>query len=206
MMKTYMKNMEKILAVLILLVMVGTLFIQVPKVCAIEANNQDKALTFLSDVVKLNMSLYTVKLGSQFVDFPPHWNGIAEEVIQYDLDWKNESILYVTCRFRDNQLYGCSIIASRGSPIYVEPQITNAVDSAKGILDRYMTYFQATYIKELQNVLNTVDTTNTVTTLGNVKLVTSSTIETESKAVIDKFEWIYTVNGVDAPQNTFRVS
>jgi hypothetical protein len=64
---------------------IGTLFIHVPKACATGPDNQDKALLFLSDVVKLDMSLYTVSLSSSFVDFPPHWNGIAEEVLCYEI-------------------------------------------------------------------------------------------------------------------------
>ncbi|MDR2719562.1 MAG: hypothetical protein LBC03_02000 [Nitrososphaerota archaeon] len=199
-------HLKKFFVALILLAMItATLFMQVPKTYATEPNNQEKALTFLGDVIQLDMSFYTVEVSSQFTDFPPHWNGMAQEVIRYTLDWKNESVLYATIRFRDHKLYGYSILTLKGSPIYVKPQSTDTIESVKCILDKYLTYSQTAYIKDLQNALKEVNTTNDTTIVDGIKLAVSSTVEPESNTIIEEFEWMYTVNGVDVPQNFFNI-
>ncbi|MDR0318560.1 MAG: hypothetical protein LBI09_00810 [Nitrososphaerota archaeon] len=178
---------------------------QIPAACAIETSNQNKALVFLTDVAQLDMSRYTVKLISHDETFPPHLNGLSFESITYDLDWKNESLLHVTFYFIDNQFDGCSILPINGSPIYyAEPQSAKAIDSVKDILDRYLTYSQASYVKGMQMVLNTVDSTNATATFGDVKLVTS-TMETPHGTTYEIFEWVYTVDGIDVQQNNLTI-
>ncbi|MDR2699344.1 MAG: hypothetical protein LBC12_00735 [Nitrososphaerota archaeon] len=180
------------------------LFVQIPTTCAIETSNQDKALTFLTDVAQLDMSLYTVKLVQHDESFPPHLKGLSFESIIYDLYWKNESLLHITFTFIDNKFDICNILPTKGSPIYAEPQATKPIDSVKDILDRYLTYSQAVYIKNMQAVLNKVDSTNATATFGDVKLVTS-TMKTPQGTTYEIFEWIYTIDGIDVQPNNLTV-
>jgi hypothetical protein len=93
----------------------------------------------------------------------------------------------------------------KGTPTYVEQQTTNAIDTVKGILDRYLVYSQAEYVKVMQIVLSSVSSTNMTTTLGNVKLV-ASTVETPWGTTQDIFEWIYTINGIAVQQNALTIT
>jgi hypothetical protein len=117
-----------------------------------------------------------------------------------------ESKIYVTCRFRDKTLYSCGLEVLGGSPIYAEQQPTNVLDATKDFLKRYQTYTGASYLQAMRSMLETVDVTKSMTiTSGNAKLITSNqevqhdpTVEAITATSVD---WIYTVNGVDAPQN-----
>ena len=108
-------------------------------------------------------------------------------------------------------LHSCSLQVRKGSPIFAEPQPTNLLDAAKGFIERYQTYSGASYTQEMRNMLDTVDETKEVTvTSGNIKLTTSNQeIQNDPTAEAiesTSFEWTYTVNGVNTPQNMVRVT
>ena len=206
-----MKSLPKsFLVTLILMAVLTVSFVQLPKAYSAELTAPEKTLTFLKDVVKIDVTKYNATLVSNWVDYPPHWGGLAEEVVRYDLDGGNESSLYITCRFREDMLYSCSLAVPRGSPIFAEPQPTNVLDAAKGFLERYQTYSGASYTQEMRNMLDTVDLTKDATiTSGNIKLtVLNQEVQNYPAEAVDRtlFEWTYTVNGVDAPQNVVRVT
>jgi len=202
-------SLKSFLVASILAVLVVSL-VQMPKAYSAQLTAQDETLRFLKDVVKLDMTRYNATLVRNWVDYPPHWGGLAQEVVRYDLDWANESKLYVTCRLRDGTLYSCGLEVLKGSPIYAEPQPTNVLDRAKGFLERYQTYSGASYIQAMRDMLNAVVLTKNMTiTSGNVKLTTSSQELRKDPAEAIKrtsFDWIYTVNGVDAPQNVVSLT
>ena len=191
---------------LVLSVVLAVSLVQMPRVYSTEPTAPEKVLTFLKDVVKLDMTKYIATLVSNWVDYPPHWGGLAQEDVTYDLAWANETKLYVTCKLRDKTLYSCGLEVLKGSLIYAEPQPTNVLDRAKVLLERYQTYSGASYLQTMRNMLDTVTELKNITiTLGNVKLTTSSQ-EVQSDPTVEAikrtlFEWMYTVNGVDAPQN-----
>jgi len=171
-----------------------------------ELSAPEKALAFLTNVVKLDMTKYNVTLVSNWVDFPPHWGGVAQEVVRFDLEWAGESKLYVTCRLRDKTLYSCGLEVLKGSPIYTESQPTNVLDMAKGLLERYQTYSGASYLQTMRNMLGTIDEIkNMTTTVDNARLTISieniPTAPSAEPIIYTNFDWVYTVNGIDAPQN-----
>jgi hypothetical protein len=199
------------LAALVLMAVSAVSFVQLPAGHSAELTAPEKALMFLEDVVEVDVAKYDVTLASNWVDYPPHWGGLAEEVVRHDLDGGNESSLRVTCRFREDTVHSYSLQASRGSPIFAEPQPTSLLDAAKGFIKRYQTYFKASYIKEMRSMLDMVDGTEDATvTSGNMKLTilnqevqNDPTVEPVARTL---FEWTYTVNDVDAPQNVVRVT
>ena len=202
--------MKRITSTIVLLLVLAFPFLQMPKACSAELAVQDEMLTFLREVIKLDMTKYNATLASNWVDYPPHWGGLAEEDVRYNLDGVDESKLYATCKFRENMLYSCSLDVLKGSPIFVQPS-TNIVDEAKSLLERYHAYSGASYAQEMRNMLDTLDETKEMTvTSGNIKLTTSSQDvqhDPAMEAIIHTyFEWMYTVNGVDAPQNVLRVT
>ncbi|TRZ50163.1 MAG: hypothetical protein D4S01_07200 [Dehalococcoidia bacterium] len=207
-----MKSLLKsFLVVLILMAVLTVPLIQLPKAYSAELTAPEKTLIFLKDIVKIDVTKYTATLARNWVDYPPHWGGLAQEVVRYNLEVVNESRLYVTCRFRENMLYSCSLQVLKGSPIFAESQPTNLLDSTKRFLERYQAYSGASYLQAMHNMLDTVNMTKDMTiTSDNVKLTTSSQAIQNNRAVeaIERtsFEWTYTVNGVDAPQNVVRIT
>jgi len=202
---------KRITSTIVLLLVLAFPLLQMPKAYSAELTAQDKTLIFLKDIVKIDVTKYTATLTRNWVDYPPHWGGLTEEVVRYNLEVVNESRLYVTCRFRENMLYSCSLQVRKGSPIFAESQPTKVVDATKGFLERYQAYSEASYLQEIRNMLDKVDETKEMTvTSGNIKLTTSSQ-EIQNDPNVEaiertSFEWTYTVNGVDAPQNVVRVT
>ncbi len=131
---------------------------------------QDKALAFLKDVVKLDLAKCNVTLSSSSANYPPHWGGLAEEDIIYNLD-ADGSKLCVTFTFREKMLCSFGIEALQGSPIYAESQPADVLGVTKTFLERYQTFSGVLYIQEMRNMLGDVDATNSMkTTMGNIKL------------------------------------
>jgi len=67
---------------LILAAVLTVPFVQLPKAYSAELTAQDKTLTFLKDVVKVDVTKYNVTLVSNWVDYPPHWGGLVQEVVR----------------------------------------------------------------------------------------------------------------------------
>jgi hypothetical protein len=199
-----------LLVALVLMAVLAVSFIQLPAEYSAELTAQEKTMRFLEDVVEVDVAKYNATLASNWVDYPPHWGGLAEEVIRYDLDGGNESNLRVTCRFREDMIHSYSLQVSKGSPFFAEPQPTSLLDAAKGFLERYRTYSKASYIQDMRSMLDMVDETEDATvTSGNIKLtVLSQKVQNYPAEAVDRtlFEWTYTVNGVDAPQNVVKVN
>jgi len=228
---------KRITSTIVLLLVLAFPLLQMPKAYSAELTAQDKTLIFLKDIVKIDVTKYTATLTRNWVDYPPHWGGLTEEVVRYNLEVVNESRLYVTCRFRENMLYSCSLQVRKGSPIYAEPQSTNVLDVTQLFLERYRVYSGAEYIIGMCNMLDRVDATEietikesnvyssvlpphskvviedgvrrdikTITvTEANVKLTITNIVDSYSVERIS-FEWTYTVNGLDVPQNVVRVT
>jgi hypothetical protein len=202
-------SIKNFLVAWILAAVLAISVLQIPKVQSAELTAPEKTMMFLKDVVKVDVTKYNATLVSNWVDYPPHWGGLAQEDVTYNLDCADESKLYVTCKFREGRLHYCGLEVLKGSPIYAEPQATNVLDSTKGLLERYQTYSRAPYIQTMRGMLDTVDVTKNMTiTAGNVELTTSSQ-EVQNDPTMEaiertSFEWIYTVNGVDTPQNMIR--
>jgi hypothetical protein len=200
-----------LLAALVLMAVLAVSFIQLPAEYPAELTAPEKTMMFLEDVVEVDVAKYNATLASNWVDYPPHWGGLAEELVRYNLDGGNESNLRVTCRFREDMIHSYSLQVSKGSPFFAESQPTSILDAAKGFLERYRTYSKASYIQEMHSMLDMVDETEDATvTSGNIKLtVLNQEAQNGPNAeAVDRtlFEWTYTVNGVDAPQNIVRVT
>jgi hypothetical protein len=199
----------RFLVALILMAVLAVSFVQLPTAYSAELTAPEKTMMFLEDVVKVDVTKYNATLVSNWVDYPPHWGGLAQEDVTYNLDCADESKLYVTCKFREGRLHYCGLEVLKGSPIYAEPQATNVLDSTKGLLERYQTYSGASYIQTMRGMLDTVGVTKNMTiAAGNVELTTSSqevqNDPTMEAIEVTSFEWMYTVNGVDTPQNMVR--
>lgn len=204
-------SLQNLLVASVLAVLFSMQLMQMPEVISVDWSAQDESLIFLRDVVKLDMVKYNATLESNLVDYPPHWGGLAEEVVSWNLDWADESKLYVTCRFREKMLYSYGVQLLKGSPIFIDPQPTIILNWAKVFLERYQNYSGFSYIYPMSDMLETVDATKNATiTSGNIKLTTSNQIVSNGPAtdltLRTSLDWKYTINGVDAPQNVVRIT
>lgn len=153
----------------------------------------DRAIAFLTDVIQLDLTKYHLELVSNTLEFRPDLGGITEEVLKYSL-LSYESRLDVFLRFRNQTLSRYYIQVLEGIPYYSKPQPDNLLDITSEILNRYKTYTGASYLNEMEIMLNSVDEIeNLETIVGNTKL--EATIEGNNKEI----KWIYTVDGIDFP-------
>jgi len=192
-------SIKKVYVALVLAVFLAFMLVQMPPTYSAEVTNPEKALTFLTDVVKLDMTEYNVTRVSNFVEYPTDLGGIAQEEVTYTLE-SNGSKLDASFRFRNNFLSWCKLYILEGSPLYAQ-QSTNVLDAAKGLLDRYQAYMGgASYLQTMHNMLDTITETKTMTTTsGNVKL-------TISNGAYAYTEWMYTSNGIDFDRKRIHFS
>jgi hypothetical protein len=153
-------------------------------------------VSFLQNVVQLNMSKYAARLESHTIGryptaLPPELGSVPQEEIKYTLT-SDESELDVDFRFRDETLSRYVLGVLEFAPLYSEPQPTNLLDMAAGLLQRYQNYADAPYLTQMRTLLETVtEVEDMQKTQGNMKLA----ISTEGNDV--KIQWIYTTSGID---------
>jgi len=147
-------------------------------------------VSFLQDVIQLNISKYAARLESHTIDHPPEKGGIIEEESKYTLT-SDESELNVNLVYRNQTLSRYRMDVVEFAPLYSEPQPTNILDMAAGLLQRYQNYADAPYLKQMSDLLKTVTEFEDLQKIqGNMKLA----ISTENNIEI---QWIYTTNGID---------
>lgn len=152
------------------------------------ANN---ALDFLHGVIAVDTARYEATLLSNNVEIRKDLGGVVEQILRYSLT-SSESKFDVLFRFRNNQLSLYQAKLVEGSPIYVEPQSINLLDSAKTLIERLKMYNNAPYLENMSEVAKSINTlANAEISAGNTKFaiaIFGSTVE---------FWWMYTENNVD---------
>jgi len=153
------------------------------------ANN---AISFLRDVVQIDVEKYQATLLSNTVEQRANLGGVVEQILRYSLT-TSESKIDVVFRLRSGRLSMYQIILLEGVPIYAEPQPYNVVDSAKGLLQRLIFYSgNPEYLEDMSSTLASVNVTqNYELTVGNIKL-NVSLAEGDGEIL-----WMYTENDVD---------
>ena len=153
----------------------------------------NKAIEFIQEVVRIDLSAYQVALLSNDVNIRSDLGGVVEEFLIYSLT-NNEDRIDITLRFRNRLFSRYQINVFEGSPKYSEPQPVDLVESASNLLNRYIEYGNASYLGNMSSLLGLVDEVKNIEitdTGGNLKLkISTSEDRTE-------FFWLYTENGVD---------
>jgi hypothetical protein len=150
----------------------------------------DDAIDFLEDVVEFDTGVYQATLLSDTVEHRSDLGGVAEEILRYSLV-DSESQIDVILRFRNQKLsrYACLFEAS---PVYTAPQPYTVLDAAKGLMDRFSLFEDASYLEDMRGMLDLVEDTNNAEVVeGNIKLTVS--ISGGNAEIM----WLYTENGVD---------
>lgn len=160
----------------------------------------DDAVTFLQDVIQIDVTEYHASLLSNTVEVRSDiLSGVVEEVLRYSLT-NSESQITVVLRFRNRELSRYQSLFE-GSFIYAQPQPFSILDVAKDLIQRYRSVKGDAYVEKMSNMLAAVNTSeNTEITDGDTKLQLS--ISGNNAEIL----WLYTENGVDfSPKSLYLV-
>jgi hypothetical protein len=187
-----MNQLTKKLGLILILVTVLTFLVsKITIAYTTQTTNFDDVLTFLDDVVELDLSKYEVKLVGTIVNDATELEGITQITGKYSLE-SNTSKLSVLFKFRNNTLSWCLLKTLEGLPCYKAQSSPNLQDNIKNFLQRYQSFTGDSELETMKNILETVDPTkNTTKTVNNIKISTSTNMEATS------FTWERTVNGAD---------
>jgi len=155
-------------------------------------DSTSKAMSFLKDVIQLDLTKYQVTLLSNTVDDSKTLTGVVEQILRYSLS-SSESTLDVVMRFKNNILSSYQLIVLDGSVVYAEAQPFIVLDSAKWLLQKLWSYENAPYIGEMNRTLYEInEEVNSIQlTEGTMKFNMSIS---GANGVMN---WFYSENGID---------
>jgi DNA-binding transcriptional ArsR family regulator len=151
----------------------------------------DDAITFLEDIVQIDLSEYHATLLSNTVEVREDLGGVVEAILSYSLT-NSDSRITVDLRFRNKELSRYKMSLFDGSVVYAQPQPFSLLNVAKDMIQRYSLLKDVAYVEEMNSMLASINKIeNTEITEGNIKLHISVSGDTT------QFLWMYTENGVD---------
>jgi DNA-binding transcriptional ArsR family regulator len=136
----------------------------------------DKAMAIIRSVVQIDGSKYQATLLSDTVEDRADLGGVVEEIMKYSFV-NTESRIEVTLRFRNSHFSLLQINQLEGLPsyplVYTEPQPTDVLQATRGLLERYKSVMNDSYLDETNMLLASANETSNAQTLGNTKLTIS---------------------------------
>jgi hypothetical protein len=151
----------------------------------------EKVPNFLQNVTKIDTNQYTISLLSNTIQSRADFGGVAEEVMQYALT-SSQSNINIDFRFRNSHFSRYQLGLVESAPIFTQIQPNSVLQNAKGVLGRYIIFSGDDYLRNMSNLLNSVNgVDDAMVTQGNMKLQISSS----GGSVV--FLWMYTENGID---------
>jgi DNA-binding transcriptional ArsR family regulator len=141
------------------------------------SNNAYEAKIIMQNVLQIDTSKYQVTLTDDTLQNRADLGGVVEEILQYSLV-NNASRFDLTMRFRNGHFSLLQISQLEGAPnfplIYTEPQQTGVIQACQGLLGRYQSAFNDSYMDQISSLMASVNTNQNSQTLGNSKLQFSS--------------------------------
>ncbi len=181
----------------------GLLILSIAPVCAsndsTELPSQKTVISFLSDVVHIDVSQYVANPISYSVDYPKAYGELPHSVGLLRLSSVNSEIDvdYTTI---NGSLVSCGLTINKGTPL-LTVKLSDIQDKTQDFLSRYQEFAQAPYVEPVINMITSLDLTkNTSSTSDNVKL----TVTNEDNLTIVKA--YYTADGADFPQKSIGVT
>jgi hypothetical protein len=154
------------------------------------ANDQALALSFLKNVIQLDLSKYTLTFA---YDTPSNSNGFSTDYLGCGLiHWGlGETTANASFTISNNSITSFSLEPTGGSLFFTSP-ISNSFDSAKRIMQNYQTWTNDSDVNKMINLLNSAGSEKNVTEQSdNIDLGILKTSEQTS------FAWSYTYNGTN---------
>jgi DNA-binding transcriptional ArsR family regulator len=151
----------------------------------------DDAITFIEDVVQIDLTDYHATLLNNTVEVREDLGGVVEEILIYSLT-NSDSQITMVLRFRNRELSRYQMSLFEGSLVYAQPQPFSVLDVAKGLIQRYSSFRGDAYVEKMSNMLAAVNASeDTEITDGDTKLQLS--ISGNNAEIL----WLCTENGVD---------
>lgn len=164
---------------------------QVPRVYSAELTTNEQLLSFLEDVMMLDLTQYNVTRTS-YVVTENYWgyDSLYDATrVSYTLE-NNESKLDAKFEFADDKLDNFRLYIDKGEPLFSEPQ-GNVLERANVFLYRYLN-FTGSDCQEMKDTLSNVTEVKNVTiTAGNV------VFELNDDAGGTQFRWRFVFNGAE---------
>jgi hypothetical protein len=196
-----MKILTKNICVVFSILLLASLFLlaQIPAARAEESTAESKTLAYLSDVVGLDLSKYTITGG--IVNFPASYsnsinNYWKQENVDYHLNATN-SQMTATFNFQNGIIEFCFITIQQGLPIYSQQPSSNSLDTTQDFLKRYQNYaskyydVDTSYLQPMRDSLSEMVELSSATSVeGNTKLQVTVSEETQ-------LQWTYTENEIE---------
>lgn len=171
-----------------------------PNVSGTSMNPEDQALSFIKNVVPINLSNYNVALtqhltltGSSFAGQAGLSENRVIDTVRYTLTSANSAI-DIVCQIENSTVTSCNVYVTNGS-LATDRVYSNTTDAAKNFLGKYQSYNNVDS-NVLASMLDSVDATrNTTITLGNIKLTVANVAFGDEQLV--QFKWANTINGAE---------
>jgi len=184
---------KKFAMMVILLMVIVFPILQVSRAYSVESTAREKALSFIENVLPIDISQYNVTFSKYYT--VEILEGLPSEYVVYNLE-SEESLVNVTCRIENDALTFCMVSPKNGSVIS-DRQYENLIDAADSFLDRYQTH-TGQDLEAIKNTLNDVDPTENMTvTAGDIKLTISNGGIWGNKET--SFDWRHVYNGCEYP-------
>ena len=152
----------------------------------------NRAMSFLNNVIQLDLTKYDVELLSNNVANPADLNGMSEQTLTYSL-MSSDSKMTIVLVFDNGTLSKYQLSLTSGSLIYNGSQPFIVLDSAKWLIQKMTSYEDESYLRDMNRTLYQVtdNTTEVHRTDGNLKF--NMSVAGGDGAM----QWYYTENGVD---------
>ena len=141
------------------------------------SDNAAEAKTIIQDVIQIDTSKYQMTLLSDTVQVRSDLDGVVEEIMQYSLV-NTASHFDLTLRFRNGHFSLFQINQLEGAPnfplVYAEAQPRDVVQACQGLLERYESAFNDSYMRQIASLIASANDMTTDQTFGNTKLQLSS--------------------------------
>jgi DNA-binding transcriptional ArsR family regulator len=137
------------------------------------SGSPDKAMSIIKDVIQIDISKYQTALLSDTMEPRSDLGGVIEEVLKYSLV-NTESRLDLVLRFRNDHfsLYQLTVLEGVPAyvPIYSQPQPTDFLAATRGLIERYTSFSNDSYLQQMRQLLASANETQDDQILGNTKL------------------------------------
>lgn len=167
------------------------LLFQVPFVSSSEQDAiVDKALTFIKDIARIDVSKYNVShTDVNSYNLPTH-DDIPTQTIKYTLN-STESELEILLRFLNGTFTSYQLYLYKGSPICTQT-FTDVTTAIKSVFERYQTFSDFFCPEDMYSLLSGLSSDGNISqVLNNVKI--EADIQENSASI----RCFYTENGVD---------
>ena len=203
----------KVCVAVILLAILAFSLVQIPQAHATKSDVDAKLQSFLTNVLGIDLTEYTVTQNGYGDSYPLQYGGqIEQECPSYVFTTSNGSQLNVDPNFfYDGFLTACDLDPINGSILYLQQPSSSFLDQAESILQNYQTYadqnyaINTSYIQTALGMLGDIIElpSSYAAVLGNMQLTINQSSEFVTPADVTltfaKIQFVYTENGIATP-------